>query len=78
MTPVRGALQVESARSRTGMYPPNQAVLNQLRTEAESQRLTATRLSGLGAIDVPEWAWYAAGGVAIGAVAGYFLLKRKR
>lgn len=80
MTPTRGAMQVEHARSRTAIYPPNQAMLNMARHDASASRLEMQRLNGagLGMVDVPDWAWWAAGGVALGAVAGYFLWKRKR
>lgn len=78
MTAVRGARQVDSRRSPTAIYPGNLQALHRLQSEANRSRLTVTRLNGLGSVNVPEWAWWAAGGVVAGGVVGFLFMSRKK
>lgn len=78
MNPVRGvSADIQHPFSRTGAFAPNRAMIAHLRADT-GDRISMQRLNGgFGAVEVPSWTWWAAGGLAAGAVAGYFLFKKK-
>lgn len=80
ISPVRGLRgDIAHPFSRTGAYAPSNALIQSMRAST-GDRITVRRLrgAGLGSIDVPEWSWWAAGGVLAGAVAGFVLFNKKR
>lgn len=80
MSPVRGGVGALGApRTPVSALPANQATVARARAEAGSF-LVAQPIRGLGdgTPSIPDWAIWLAGGTAVGAVAGYFLWKRKK
>jgi hypothetical protein len=74
-----GMGQLEAARSRSMIYPPNRARLSAAKQAAGGW--TNIQLRGLGQgegfmAQVPQWAWWAGGGLAAGLVAGFLFLKK--
>lgn len=80
MQPVRGAFGATftSPRTPSMVVPGNAAAIARARAEV-GNGLTASPMGGLGAIPaIPDWAIWAAGGLAAGAVVGFVVWKRKR
>jgi len=74
-----GAEQVLNPRSRTLGYGPNRQTIATLKSDTSQRgRLVSTRLDGLGAVDVPDWAWWLGGGLVVGAAVGGLALYMKR
>lgn len=71
-TPLRGQDPVLlSPRSRTMYNPLTARVVEEMRAQATSPRLQVAPLrGGFGAVDIPEWAYWLAGGLAAGVAVG--------
>jgi LPXTG-motif cell wall-anchored protein len=77
-----GSVQIDAPYSRSMIFPPNRArVASAMRASGgwtQTQRLNGLRGRGLGALAVPTWAPWLAGGLAVGGAAGYFFFRKKR
>lgn len=80
--PLRGRDPVViSSRSKTLYNPITAANIEAMRAQVEHPRLEASPLfrGGLGAVEIPSWAYWLGGGLALGVAvgAGVYFMKRR-
>jgi hypothetical protein len=81
--PLRGQDPVLlNPRSRTLYNPVSARNIESMRASLENPRLEAAPLfrGGLGAVSIPDWAYWLGGGIAAGVAVGaavYFVKKRR-
>ncbi len=79
--PLRGRDPVLlNPHSRTLYNPITESAIERMRAQVENPRLEASPLfrGGLGAVEIPDWAKWLGGGLALGVVvgAGVYFMKR--
>ena len=80
MSPISGGISaLGAARTPVSALPANAAAIARAKIETGSF-LVAQPVNGLGdgTPSIPDWAIWLAGGVAVGAVAGYALWRKRR